>query len=260
MSNHAPVAVIAGVSLGSYQRSAWRPARDGWEIEVVPGRQHGHGNVKGIWERILRLADECADETDAGVHFILAHDREGERPTFRRDLRERSLRAVWLRRSLSRQYGSNDFRRVIDDVLGFEEQWRGCLRPDVKSPLLLPESAFDADPSVRDTWLRAHDVVVEHDNIDAVGQSIRLFGRVHRRESGWLDSRRLRFKRGAPHGMHGLPGWRTQKFGLRLPSGFHFDVNHERGKSFRLSDQNGARHRFDAYTNVDPHGFIRGGD
>ena len=260
MSNDAPVAVVAGVSLGSYRRSDWRPARNGWVIEVLPGREQGHGNVNGIWQRVLRLADERADGTGAGVHFLLAHDREDERPAFRRDLRERSLRAVWLRRPLSRQYGSTDFRRAIDEVLEFEEQWRGRLRPDLNSPLLLPESAFDADPNVRDTWIRAHDVVVDHDNIDAVDRSVERFVCVHRRGSGWVDSRRLRFNRGAPHGMHGLPGWRRQKLGFRLPSGFHFDVNHERDRSFRLSDQNGTRHRFGAYTNVDPHGFIRGGD
>ena len=259
MTKHVPVAVVAGVSLGSFKRSTWRPTREGWDIEVVPGREQMHDNVKGIWERILRLADARADETDAGVHFILAHDREGERPTFRRDLRKRSLRAVWLRKALSKQYGSHDFCQAIDDVLEFEEQWRGSLRPDVNSPLLLPESTFDADSSVRDTWLRVQDVVVGHDDINAVRQSIRRFGRFHRRESGWLDARRLQFKRGAQHGTHGLPGWRTQKFGFRLPAGFHFDVSHERGKSFRLSDQNGTQYLFDAYTNVDSHGFVRGG-
>ena len=141
----------------------------------------------------------------------------------------------------------------------FEEQWRQRLRPDLNSPLLLPESAFEADPNVRDTWIRAHNVVVDHDNMDAVDVSIRRFVGVHRKGPGWVDARKLLFNKGAPHGEHGLPAWRRQKLGFRLPEGFHFDVNHQRDRSFRLSDQNGIRHQFHTYTNVDPHGFIRGG-
>ena len=259
MNQGRPVAVVAGVSLGSYRRSDWRPARNGWVIEVLPGAEQARGSLKSIWPRVVGVGDERAEETDAGVHFVLAHDREGERPVFRRELRKRSLRAVWLRSPLSRQYGSPEFRRALDEALEFEEQWRGRVRPQANSPLLLPESAFEADVNVRETWLRAHDVVVGHDTIDAVEQSIDRFVRVHRQGSGWLDARRLRFNRGAAHGMHGLPGWRRQKLGFRLPDGFHFDVNNDRGRSFRLSDWDGSRLDFDAYTNVDPHGFIRGG-
>ena len=259
MSQGGPVAVVAGVSLGSYRRSDWRPARDGWVIDVLPGREQRHGSLKGIWQRVLRHGDERSDGTDAGVHFVLAHDREEERPAFRGELRGRSLRTVWLQRPLSTRYGSTEFRRAIDDVLAFEERWRGRIRPHLNSPLLLPESAFEAETNVRDTWLRAHDVVTGHDNIEAVDRSIERFVRVHRQGSGWLDVRRLRFNRGVPHGMHGLPGWRRQKLGSRLPDGFHFDVNSDRGRSFRLRDRDGSQHEFDAYTNVDPHGFIRGG-
>ena len=259
MKQGGPVAVVAGVSLGSYRRSDWRPARNGWAIEVLPGAEQARGSLKSIWPRVLGVGDERAEETDAGVHFVLAHDREGERPAYRRKLRERSFRTVWLQRPLSTRYGSTEFRQAIDDVLDFEERWRGRIRPHLNSPLLLPESAFEAETNVRDTWLRAHDLVAGHDNIEAVDRSIDRFVRVHRQGSGWLDARRLRFNRGAAHGMHGLPGWRRQKLGLRLPDGFHFDVNNDRGGRFRLSDQDDSRHDFDAYTNVDPHGFIRGG-
>ena len=186
MSNEAPIAVVAGVSLGSYRRSDWKPARSGWVIQVLPGQEHGHGNLMHIWQRVLRYGDEHADRVDAGVHFLLAHDREDERPAFRRELRGRSFRAVWLPKVLSTQYGSTDFREAIDDLLEFEEQWSQRLRPDLNSPLLLPESAFEADPNVRDTWIRAHNVVVDHDNMDAVdvpsGDSSAFTGRAR---AGW---------------------------------------------------------------------------
>ena len=257
MRREVPLAVVAGVSLGSYRRSDWRPSRTGWVIRVLPGQQLRHGNLREIWNRVLHVGD--VKSTDAGVHFLLAHDREDERPVFRRELRRRSLRAVWLDRHLSRQYGSNDFRQAIDGLLEFEEAWRQRLRPNLNSPLLLPESAFEAEANVRDTWRRVHDVVVGHDNISAVGEAVQRFFREHRKGSGWTDTRKLLFSRGAPHGLHDLARWRRQKLGFSLPSGFHFDVKHEQGRSFRLIDQDGTRHEFDAYTNVDPHGYLRGG-
>ncbi|MDE0029294.1 MAG: hypothetical protein OXU42_07850 [Deltaproteobacteria bacterium] len=162
-------------------------------------------------------------------------------------------------RRLSVRYGSPDFRQAINDILEFEEQWRQHLRPGPNSPLLLPESAFGARANVRDTWTRTQDVVVGHDNIGAVHESICRFVREHKKGSGWIDTHSLHFGRGAPHGGHGMPAWRQQKLGFRLPNGFHFDVRHERGRSFRLSDQDGTRHKFNTYANMDPHGFMRGG-
>ena len=259
MSSDAPIAVVAGVSLGSYRRSDWRPARVGWRIRVLPGQNHRRGDLNDIWNRLLDSSEEWADSTDAGVHFLLAHDREDERPRYRREFGRRSLRAVWLDRQLSVQYGSPDFRREIDDILEFEEQWRQRLRPNLNSPLLLPESAFGARANVRDTWTRARNVVTGHDNIDAVRESIHRFVREHRKGSEWIDTRRLLFGRGAPHGVHGMLAWRQQKLGFRLPNGFHFDVKHEQGRSFRLSDQDGTPHEFNTYANVDPHGSMRGG-
>ena len=255
----APIAVVAGVSLGSYKRSHWRPARTGWQIHVLPGREHGHGSLSGIWKRVLGVGDEYVDRTDAGVHFLLAHDREDERRRFRHELRRRSFRVVWLDRRISRQYGSEPFRQMIETFLDFEEQWRQYLRPKLTSPLLLPESAFTAAANVRDTWRRVHNVVVDHDSIYAVDHSISRFIREHKKNPGWVDSRRLLFSRGAPHGMHGLAAWQRQKLGFLLPNGFHYDVKHEQKRSFSLCDQEGTRQPFVEYTNVDPHGFIRGG-
>lgn len=259
MSRIAPIAVVAGVSLGSYQRSDWKPARTGWRIHVLPSQQHGRGSLSGIWARVLGAGDDYADRTDAGLHFLLAHDREDERPRFRRELGKRSFRAVWLDREISRQYGSDAFRQAFGKILEFEEQWRQRLRPNLTSPLLLPESAFEAEATVEDTWKRAHNVALDHDKIDAVRHSIRRFVRNHKRDPGWVDSRRLLFSRGTPHGIHGLPAWQRQKLGFALPNGFHYDVNHERDRSFRLCDRKGTRRKFITYTNVDPHGFIRGG-
>lgn len=259
MTRDVPIAILAGVSLGSYQRNDWRPERYGWSVKVLPGKEPAHGSLRHIWKGVLRLVNECADTTDAGIHLLLAHDREDERPPFRRDLRERSLRTVWLHRSLSGRYGTMAFRQRIQDVLEFEEQWRRHLRPGLNSPLLLPESAFEAEATLRDTWERARDVAADRDDLEAVGGSLDRFSRMHKMRADWLDSRKRRFGRGPLHGTHDLPAWQRQKLGFRLPDGFHFDVSHERGRRFQLEDQYGIPHEFVSYTNVDPHGFIRGG-
>ena len=259
MRRDVPVAVLAGVSLGSYQRSDWRPGRKGWHIHVLPGQQPAHGNLSDIWKRVLKVSDEFAERTDAGVHFLLAHDKAHERPKFRRELRRRSLRTVWLEKPLSRQYGSGEFREALNRLLEFEEQWRQSLRPELNSPLLLPESAFTAAASVQSMWKRVQDVAVGQDNIRAVSDSMQRFIREHRRHSGWIDTRRLLFGRGAQHGEHGLSNWRKHKLGFSLPSGFHFDVQHDQNRRFRLRDQDWTYNEFNVYTNVDAHGFLRGG-
>ncbi len=260
MKRDAPLAVVAGVSLGSYRRSKWRPARSGWHFHVLPGHQPAHGSLSDIWKRVLDDGDKWAESSNSGVHFLLAHDQGDERPKFRRELRRRSLRAVWLDKPFSTQYGSSNFREALNRLLEFEERWRQRLRPELNSPLLLPESAFTARASVQDTWRRVQDVAVGQDSIDAVGESVQRFAREHRKHSAWMDTRRLLFDRGPLHGEHGLSSWRKQKLGFSLPNGFHFDVKHDRKTRFRLPDQDGTQREFNLYTNVDPHGFLRGGE
>ena len=259
MTTSRPLAILAGVSLGVYQRSQrWKPSHRGWDIRVVSSQQHARAELQSIWKRVLSEYDANSGSAH-GTHLLLAHDREDQRPDFERDLWARSIRAVWLPREVSTQYGSEDCRRAIARLLRFEELWRTRIRPTLNTPLILPEPAFTADSSVRDSWKRARKVHSDRDNLDAVGASIRRFSERHRQGQVWLDRDKLVFQSGAPHGTHGLPGWRAQKLTCQLPKGHHYDVKHERGRAFDLSDHGGSTHRFDTYTNVDAHGFVRGG-
>ena len=81
----------------------------------------------------------------------------------------------------------------------------------------------------------------------------------HRKETIWRDSRELDFRRGPSHGGRHLPKRRRRKLTFNLPDGFHFDVRHRAGRPFHVSDEAGTTRRFTEYTNIDPHGFVRGG-
>ncbi len=52
---------------------------------------------------------------------------------------------------------------------------------------------------------------------------------------------------------------RRWKFTYRLSPGFHFDVSHVAGRRFTLTDAHGERLSFEEYSNVDAHGYVRGG-
>lgn len=255
MNDHQPLAIIAGIALGSYRRCRRKILRRGWRIHVLPGHDHVRGNLRAIWNRVLQ---EWNSGPSAGTHLVLAHDTEDERPGFV-ELKHRSFRATWLPRELSNQYGSEAFTRMIDEILSFEEQWRVRLRPGINSPVLLPHTTFAAHPSVKDTWNRVRSVSGQNDNIEAVERSISRFNQLHRRNGIWCDGRQLAFSHGAYHGNHGLPLWRRQKFTFQFPDGFHFDVKHVRDQRLSVHDQEGAPKAFVQYTNIDPHGFLRGG-
>lgn len=252
-----PLAIFAGIPLGPYQRSNWRPERAGWTIRVIPSGDLKRADLKTVWRRVMDAAD---DGPLSGVHLLLAHDREDERPNFVK-LKTKSYRATWLPRGLSHRYGRSEFRTAVDDFLLFEESWRRRVRPDVGSPLLLPETAFSAAPSVSNVWSRARRVDQGRDRLDAVAQAIIRFRTMHRRKDGWRDDRDLVFKQGAPHGGHRLPAWRHRKLTCQFPPGFHFDVRSDRSRAERFSimGHDGTVRDFAKYTNIDPHGFVRGG-
>lgn len=248
-----PLAVIAGIALSAYRRARDPVDRSGWTIHVIPSQSEHRHDLKGIWKKVMYHIDRAPHD---GVHLFLAHGRESERPAFK-ELNERSYRAVWLPAETCRQYGQPAFRDALNRLMNFEEQWRGRIRPSVNSPLLLPEGAFAAARHVSEIWQRARLVHEKRDNMAHVANAVSRFRQEHWRGSRWIDEQQLAFRRGSPHASH-IPCWRKRKLTFDIPVGLHFDVWHERGRRFRLKGRAGWRD-FVEYTNVDPHGFIRGG-
>lgn len=241
--------------LGVFRRSERKPARPGWEIRVIPGSEHRRADLRSVWPRVLHVAHGAAAD---GVHLILLHDREDERPVFSKS-GSWSHRVSWLPRELSHRYGQTAFFAAVDDTLAYEECWRTKIRPQIDSPLLLPETAFSAQHSVADVWNRSRDMHRRKDLSD-VQKAISRFRKIHRHRGTWRDTNQLVFSRSSvPHGSHCLLPWQDKKFTFRIPRGFHFDVSHSRGGNFRVLDRDGNMWQFSQYANVDPHGFLRGG-
>ena len=251
----SPLALVAGIPLGLYRRARGKPSHPAWSIEVIPGQDEKRADLGRIWKRVMNLADDSSAD---GIHFFLSHHRESEYPRFEREI-SRTYRVLWIPREVTNCFGTSGFVDWMKSALEFEEKWRMSIRPTVDSPLLLPETGFSAQGSVTDMWRRVHSVCQDRDTLDAVQKVIARFRNRHREGSGWLDVRSLKFSRGAAHGGYHLPKRRRRKFTFDLPEGFHFDVRHSDGFPFRIEDAVGTSMEFKEYTNVDPHGHVRGG-
>ena len=250
-----PLAIIAGISLGAYRRAKTPACRCGWQIKVIPSVYDDRHDIKAIWKEVLRTIDEAQCD---GVHIFLAHDQyhRSRRSTFT-ELEERSYRAIWLPLELCRRYGQPIFAEAFDKMLKFEEQWRASIRPNLASPLLLPETAFRAARNSCEVWTRARTVHGQHDDICDVAKLISRFRDNYRKGRHWIDVRGIAFNHGPDHASH-VSDWRKRKLTFDIPTGFHFDVRHENSRPFKLETQDGRRH-YSEYTNVDPHGYVRGG-
>lgn len=254
----APKVILAGIPIGVFQRNrTYEPQFDGWEISVEPSQSgRGRCDLNSIWERVLNNADSSAGD---GVHLVCFHSKENERGRFNRDIWPRH-RITWLDTQVAEEYGRPSFLEAVQACLDFELQWRDEVRPSgPSSPLLLPESCFEAEASVKDMWSRACKLQRDRDDIDAVSKTIVRFRELHKRRTGpWLDTRKLLFKHNVDHG-HTVDARRRSKFTFGLATGFHFDVRHEDGRKFTISDPNRVAFAYREYTNVDAHGILRGG-
>lgn len=250
----SPLALIAGIPRGLYMRQK-QPKCDGWQVQVVPSEHQRKADLRSIWKRVMHRADESDAD---GVHLLLAHHRDDERSHFEQMICG-SCRVIWISRELSRRYGTGEFKEEISAALQFEDRWRATIRPTIDSPLLLPETAFSTSRSVVDMWRRAMKVRRGRDGLDDVQKVVDRFKHLHRKAMIWRDCRDLDFSRGPDHGGRHLPKRRRRKLTFHLPDGYHFDVRHREGRRFHVCDQAGARRHFIEYTNIDPHGYVRGG-
>lgn len=252
-----PLALIAGIPLGVYQRTRQPPSYNGWDVQTIPSHSHRKCDFDRISKRVLASLDKAETSTHDGVHLFVVHD--GPRGQLKRDLRSKCYRVVWLPPAAARRYGQPEFDKELGDLLAFENSWRTSVRPSVDSPLLLPEGKFAAEDSTKDMWGRVYGVRPGKDDLGAVAQTVSRFRRRHRHHRGWRDTADLVFVSQELHGIHGLPTWRRRKFTFAAPEGFHFNVAHERGRQFEFASADGARASYSSHTNVDPFGYVRGG-
>ena len=250
-----PLLIIAGLPTAVTNRNRhYVPRVDDWNIQLVPSRDRRKPDLQSCWTEVLAQASGDIQ----GTHVFAYHYREDEYPKFNNWMHDRH-RLVWMARDTLQYYGSNMYTSMIENHLDFECRWRDMLRPQgVDAGGLLPEGSF-SPKRYEDMWSRMRSVHLNKDNLERVFILVRRFRDTHYGSGRWEDSRGLEFKAAsARHGSN--PPFGSFKFTYRLPEGFHYDVSgNMASRSFTIKDAGGQSHQFRRYTNIDPHGAIRGG-
>lgn len=195
------------------------------------------------------------------VHIALfpCRDWEQVRDRFRFDCRVARLDLP------GHLYGINweTVKGALARFLDFETRWCHAIRPrDINHPLLLPPPSFEPATEVRDYW-RTCDIYRKNERLTEANNSLQVVVSKHRKAGGagtfWLDIRDRRFH--VDPTRHGRTpeeraGAEKFRFCFRVPGGFHFDVDHHRGREFWLTDRFGKTHKV-RHANVDPWGSVR---
>lgn len=250
-----PLAILAGIPQNVFRRSVDAPPKvAGWTIRIVAAKSN-KVDLSTCWNEVLQSAGSGPDE---GAHLLAWHYRQDERPCFYQKLSDRH-RLIWPEQKLVWSYGTKAFETVLQDLLYFEEHWRTQLRPgDHVHALVLPEGVFHPDKRFVDVWKEASRARAPSTDLARIRTKLERF-KAEQYARIWKDSNELGFD---PHGpRHGETGRDWQwKFTFLLPDGFHYDVKHVKGRSFRLRDRNGYQRTFINYANVTAHGIVLGGD
>ncbi len=226
----------------------------GWQVVVVPSPVKVV-SVERSWDALLQIADSAYE---SGVHILAFHSKIQDRREYEDAIYGRH-RLVWLDKEKLRSYGSSEFTEYIQNALDFESKWRELIRPSsVRDALVLPEQSFEPDGLLKDTWIRAQRIVEGRDSLAHIQTPINSFRSKHYSNGVWHDRAGLIFDPGGPRHGGAEAEWRW-KFTYQVPAQFHYDVHGIGNRAFRVRDRFGVAHFFNEYTNVDCHGFIRGG-
>lgn len=252
-----PTLIIAGVPQPIVTRNKrFQPSIDGWRVEMIHSRKN-HADVSTCWREVLACADATAE---AGAHIAAFHLSPTGREHFARTVYARH-RLFWPDRTLLRDFGTPRFLAGLEARIYFEMDWRNVIRPRAlpDAALLLPETAFEVETPLASVWARSQKVSPSHDSLEAVAAYIeQIRGAYYKGDRTWEDAHGLRW-RVDPSAHATCPRDRRWKYTVCLPEHFHFDVHHHRRAPFSLPDHAGNRRTFREYTNVDAHGWIRGG-
>ena len=250
-----PLLIIAGVHASVTNRNkGYVPRMDDWDVRVVPSREKKKPDLNSCWTEVLA---EASKDTE-GAHVFAYHYREDEYPKFNSRMHD-SHRLVWMARDTLIYYGSDEYTKMIENHLKFERRWRDTLRPrGVDAAGILPERSF-SPKRYEDMWSRMRSVHLNKDDLDRVFALVRHFRDTHYGAGQWEDDRGLRFEAASVRHASNPPYGRF-KFTYLLPEGFHYDVKGTKSnRGFTITDAEGRSHQFLRYTNIDPHGSIRGG-
>ena len=260
-----PVAILLGIPTPYVQRiraavERGRAAfREGWTVEYVPVG----GGTPEIRQAEIELAMRRA-ATHGAPHVVGVSKQDASvRKEVARKLRQ-FFRFLWLDNRLLFfiPHDIPQFVTGLNAVLEQEEMWAAQVQPKTEaSPLVLPECSFGAERSHRDVWELA-ERFGEARNIRAAALAIDAFHAAYWRATPggsrrWVDSEGRVFEhQGARH--YEAPFPRDWKYSFKLPTGFHYDVNHLGGREFVCRDVQQKSHAVgrERHLNMDAHGHV----
>ncbi len=235
---------------------------ENWSLKYVPSS----GKEPEILARTVNQARDMAAKYEEPHVFGLSAQKN--RNEVVREIKP-YFRFRWFAHELLRCLGSPDASPFLQELainLQEESQWAGRVKPtNLDSPLLLPESSFQATRKYKELWRHAN-AYGDPENVSGAERAIKGFRSAHRRKVNlktfstykWVDEGDRVFDQDGPrHGIAPFP--RNWKFSYRIEPGFHFDVSHTDERQFDLFDVNGTRCHVDAaaHLNIDPHGYVR---
>jgi hypothetical protein len=250
-----PLLILAGIPRGVYIRHKdFTPEVAGWNLIMVNSRSE-RADLSNSWEEVQELANNAV----ISAHIFSFHTSIEGRERFEKDVYSRH-RLVWLEKEMLSYYGNPEFNEELQRLANFESEWCSRVRPNAPNEcLILPESTFSPNKAFRDTWKRSQRVRINFDNLDSIESLLNSFRQDHMKNDTWLDRRELVFNYKGERHAFSKRHWQW-KFTYLLPHGFHFDVRHQKeNHHFTLVDCAGISRQFTTYTNVDPHGYVRGG-
>jgi hypothetical protein len=264
-----PTAILLGVPRGHIDeiRSAIkrRPVQhQDWNLKFIPSRN----KWPSFFDSEIKQAMEFARH-DGGAH-ILGFSTERDRQVLARKIRA-YFRFRWSDERQLSKIGSNtnEFLESLYTELTEEAEWIRLIKPrGVRSPVLLPEGAFDCDRATGDMW--RHVESFGPGNVNSAHAAVQQFEKTHWKKVTpeahipsrylWVDNKSRCFDHSQDrHGEAEFP--QNWKYSYELIEGFHYDVRHLEGRSFHLRDIDGVVHNIqrNSYINVDPHGVVRAG-
>lgn len=263
-----PILLIAGVPQKIYQRTKHINFEvPSWSVRILASPNKDRPEWSG------GFADRVLTEVLAhpGGGHVLAFGEEGKKEPWSQRLRVH-LRVRWLNNHNLYLLTSDpaSFGLMLRAEAQFETEWRSRVRPvDDRSPLLLPGPDCFLPVAYSQLWDKAKTVGPSSHpggplrELTQVAQQIDGFRQTHhyfdsaRRKDGWRDRRDLIFTADEWHAVP--PEQWNWKFSFRVVDGFHYNVNHVKGRSFLLTCFDGTVHRQKSgqHVNVDCHGSCR---
>lgn len=256
-----PLLLIAGIPQKVYQRAKrFEFEVEDWDVQILPSSNKDRPEWTGPFaERVLSL---IFDSTGGG--HVLGFGEEGKKEPWTSRLRQH-VRFRWLNNKSLYLLTSdpNGFESLLRTEAEFERAWRQEILPrDERSPLLLPECTF-SPAGYFQMWSKAAAIAPSaHPSgpqfgLKQVTQQVAGFRDMHRMRDNWLDARELIFSNDELHAI--APEQWKWKLSFRVSDGFHYNVNHLKGRSFTVCDLKGTvfRQKSGEHINVDCHGWCR---